>query len=69
MKLTLDKYTVSRETLEAVLEALDNNFFTSNDGESYNNDDIILAHERLQAEVTTQEEERREPEFPRLGIR
>jgi len=58
MKLTKDKYTVSRETLEIVLAALANNWFrTLYDGECYdedNNDDIIMADEALQAELIQQ---------------
>jgi len=60
MTLTLEKYTVSRETLEVVLEALGDNWFSSvdeGDGymESYNNDDVIEADKRLQAELAAQE--------------
>lgn len=60
MKLTLGKYTVSRKTLELVLSALGNNHFTAvDDGDGYmdsdNNDDVIEADNKLQAEIAAQE--------------
>ena len=56
MNLTLEKYTVSRETLEAVLNALgDNWFYPDGEGEEYNNDPVIEADELLQEELASQE--------------
>ena len=67
MKLTLDSYTVSRETLEAVLSALGDNWFTlisGRDGyaDEYNNDDVIDADKRLQAELLAQEPDKQAEE-------
>jgi len=56
MQLTKEKYIVSRETLLEVLKALENNWFSDAEGESYNNDDVIGADEALRAEINAQEE-------------
>ena len=55
MNLTNDLYIVTRETLEKVLTALSNNQSSSNGWEEYNNEDIIEALERLEAELGRQE--------------
>jgi len=49
------KYTVSRETLEVVLTALGNNWFSSNGEDEFNNHEVIAADELLQAELAAQE--------------
>ena len=56
MKLTKDKYIVSRQTIEKVLDALDAHWFYSNDEDEYNNDDVIEADKKLQIEIKEQEE-------------
>jgi hypothetical protein len=56
MKLTKEKYTVSRATLEEVIDALNNNWFVSvGDGEEYNNEDVISAQHSLEDELKRQE--------------
>ena len=60
MKLSRESYVVSRATLEKVLSALGDNWFstaTDDDGysESYNNDDVIEADKLLQGELQAQE--------------
>lgn len=57
MKLTRDKYAISRETLDAVIAALSRHESTDfDDGDGYtdsrNNHDVIDALKRLEDEVT-----------------
>jgi hypothetical protein len=55
MKLTKDTYAVSRATVELVLEVLSDNMFYSEDGESYNNDDVIATDDAFRSEIQAQE--------------
>ncbi len=55
MKLTKDKYVISRGTIDIVLIALGNNHSYSIDDEDYNNEDIIVADNLLKAEIKGQE--------------
>lgn len=57
MKFTREHYTISRATLEEVLGALASNRTSggSGDEDSRNNDDVIDAHDLLEAEVEAQE--------------
>lgn len=55
MKLTLDKYIVSRKTLEVVLEALESNLYTSSIDGDYNNENVIDADKLLRSELKHQE--------------
>lgn len=60
MELKKDSYIISKSTLEKVLNALSNNWFTTSadsDGytEDFNNDDVIEADELLKAEVEKQQ--------------
>lgn len=55
MKLTLDKYIVSRKTLEVVLEALESNLYTSSIDGDYNNENVIDADKLLHSELKHQE--------------
>lgn len=52
--LKKDKYIISKETLEAVIDALAAYHF-SEDG-CYNNDDIIEAQSGLEFEISKQDE-------------
>lgn len=55
MELTKEKYTISRDTIKKVLDALGDNWFSSDGEEEYNNDDIVEADKALQEEIETQE--------------
>ena len=54
MKLKKEQYKISKQTLEEVLEALQNNWFTSADDEDYNYDDIMDAQRSLEIEIESQ---------------
>ena len=55
MELIKSKYSISKETLEEVLETLENNWFSCN-GE-HNNDDIISAEASLRGEILETDKE------------
>jgi hypothetical protein len=56
VELTKKEYIISKETLEIVLKALGNNWFVSTgDGDEDNNDEIIAADRVLQAEISAQQ--------------
>lgn len=52
MKLTKQKYSISRETLQSVLYQLDcHRVFMDEENDEYNNEDVIEVHDKLQEEL------------------
>lgn len=57
MDLKKDQYVISKVTLEKVFKSLERNFFYSGqDGDEYNNDDVMEAHGLLEKEIKTEDE-------------
>jgi len=54
IELCRDQYLISSKTLGVVLAALDGHWFSTSDGEEYNNDDIIDAQGMLEEEIKSQ---------------
>lgn len=60
MKLKLERYEVTAETLVKVIEALGEHWFSN--GGYTNNDEVIAAQKELEAELNLQENPPREEE-------
>lgn len=50
----MKQYLITEATLVKVLEALSNHMFEDVEGDSWNNDDVIEAHNALDAEINEQ---------------
>jgi hypothetical protein len=56
MKLTKDKYVISRKLMERVLDVLQDNWFCDDgEGDEFNNDDVISCSHALEHEIYFQE--------------
>ena len=58
MKLTKKRYTISVEMIEAILDTLNDYwFYYDEDGDSYNNDEVIALTKHLEAHLKAQQGE------------